>query len=450
MKKLKIIMFLWLCCVLVFMPRQEVWAGAMDKEEAEELSTAEKLEQIVSNVLKIELFYRDEQDEVHVLHAGSGFFIGTGEEAPQHVLTSNNVVSLSEEEKSFLQSSEIKDDNVGIRIVIKQDVTIAASIVTNSEGMGFALLSLEQPMYDRGYMVLNNTMEVIESETEIYSIGIPNQSDAEETAQISRGSLMRVEETEGVSTWIHDSYRNAGYIGGPLVDTEGTVLGINQSDISEEFLCATQIDEVLSVLDALGISYRTTEMEANEKQEEELQLQNAMDSATAPRAPVIAASNDNNDKITLILSIVGAVLFLAGIVILVVLIKTKDKRAEKKRKREEELTVTHAAPIFEKHAGEKGEVVLIRVKTGQREVITQERFMIGKERGRTDFYIGDNSAVSRMHACILKKGDGYFLTEEHATNGTFLNEELLYSGEEKLLKSGDKIRLADEEFEFLA
>lgn len=410
----------------------------IEPEETVTLSTAEKLEQIAKNVIEIELIYRDENGETHVLHAGSGFFVGTAESAPQYVLTSDRVVSLWEEEKELLKQPEQGESDLEIRIVVKQDVTITASVVTSSEEMGFALLSLEQPIYDRTYMVLNDNFEYPETEMEIFSVGIPQGAESKSFAQISRGNLTGLEENDGVSMWVHDSYRNAGYIGSPLVDAEGTVIGINQTNAGEEVLEATQITEILPVLDALGIGYRTTTKEA--------ELQHMMEVSANMSGSEAAAAKINWTPVFLI---VGIVICIAGIITMIAMVKTKEKRAEKKRKKAEELTVMHAAPVFERNTKAQEEAALIRVKTGQREIITRDSFWIGKERGKTDFYIGDNSAVSRTHACIVKREDGFFLMEYQAINGTFLNGERVYPGEEKPLNSGDKIRLADEEFEFV-
>lgn len=412
--------------------------STLEAEEIVTLSTADKLEQVAKNVIEIELIYRDEGGEAHVLHAGSGFFIGTAESAPQHVLTSDRVVSLWEEEIDLIQQPEDGESNLEIRIVVKQDVTITATVVTSSEEMGFALLSLEQPIYDRTYMVLNDTFECPETEMEIFSVGIPHGAESESSAQISRGNLLGLEETEAGSTWVHDSYRNEGYIGSPLVDAEGTVIGINQTNAGADVLEATQITEILPVLDALGIGYMTTTKET--------ELQNMMTVSSNMSGAEAAGEKFNRTPVFLI---VGTVVFITGIITLIAMIKTKEKRAEKKKKKAEELTVMHAAPVFEKNTRTREEVALIRVKTGQREIIVKESFWIGKERGKTDFYIGDNSAVSRMHACIMKKEAGYFLREYQAINGTFLNDERVYPGDEKQLNSGDKIRLADEEFEFI-
>lgn len=449
MKQIKRTGLLWLCWVLFLLPVKEVKAGTVNIEETELLSTADKLEQVLGNVMTVELAYCDEEGNFSVLHAGSGFLIGDGESAPQYLLTDNQVVSLWEEEKEWLQNEEIKESNLQVRIVIKKDMTVEASVVTSSEEIGFALLHLEQPIYDRNCMVLNNTFEQPESEMEVYSIGIAAKTESKDTAQISRGTLFRMEESEGAAVWIHDSYRNPGYAGGPLVDAEGTVLGLNRTNPEGEPLQATHITEILPVLDALGISYKTTAMELKGQQERQQQLKEALESAVRAGTSAMETIPYTKSKVVLIFSIIGGILLVFGTGILIALLLTREKRAEKRRKRQEEMTVTQPAPFFDRGRGTQGEAVLIREKTGQREQIFRERFLIGKERGNTDFYIGDNSAVSRRHACILKKEDEFYLIGFQTTNGTFLNGERLQPGEARPLGSGDRIRLADEDFEFM-
>lgn len=449
MKRIKKAGLLWFCFLLLLLSGMEIKAGAAGLQEQKNLSTAEKLEQAAGNVMRVELIYRKEEGSILVLHEGSGFLIGDGEEAPQYLLTANSVVSFGEEEKKQLQKEEWKESSTEIRVVVRQDVTVEASVVKKSEEIGFALLHLEQPIYDRNYMVLNTTFGEPEGETEIYSIGIAKQSEDGDAAQISRGKLFGAEESAGTAGWMHDSYSNPGYTGGPLTDAEGTVLGLNQSNPGEKLLEATRITELLPVLDALGIPYRTTAMEQNERQEMQQQLRDA--SQSAARAGVLAAEKipDTESKAMLVLGILSGIFLILGAVLLITLVLTKEKRAAKRRKRKEEMTVTQAAPVFDRGAWAQGEAVLVRMKTGQRERLRKERFLLGKERSSTDFYIGDNSAVSRRHACILKKADGFWVVDLQATNGTFLNGERLHPGTERLLKGGDRLRLADEDFEFL-
>jgi pSer/pThr/pTyr-binding forkhead associated (FHA) protein len=55
---------------------------------------------------------------------------------------------------------------------------------------------------------------------------------------------------------------------------------------------------------------------------------------------------------------------------------------------------------------------------------------------------GDQSPISRLHCTILEKGEFFELRDEGSSNGTFLNDVKIRSGENHRLKSGDLIELA--------
>ena len=54
--------------------------------------------------------------------------------------------------------------------------------------------------------------------------------------------------------------------------------------------------------------------------------------------------------------------------------------------------------------------------------------------------------ISRIHAKIEKREQGYFLTDLNSTNGTFVNDRLLDVNETVLLAIGDVVRFADVEY----
>ena len=91
---------------------------------------------------------------------------------------------------------------------------------------------------------------------------------------------------------------------------------------------------------------------------------------------------------------------------------------------------------------------LIRKKNGETATITKPLFIIGKERQKVDFCVPDNNSVSRNHANIVCKGGVYYVVDKNSTNYTFVNGNKLNPNQEVKLNSGDKIKLADEEFEF--
>lgn len=105
-------------------------------------------------------------------------------------------------------------------------------------------------------------------------------------------------------------------------------------------------------------------------------------------------------------------------------------------------TVLNASPVPQVKA------YLTRRKTGDVRCIDGIEFVVGKEEAKVHFYIGDNEAVSRCHMKIIKRGTGYVVKDLGATNFTYLNGEYIAPQEERLLKNGDIIMAADEEFVF--
>ncbi|MDR1328131.1 MAG: DUF6382 domain-containing protein [Oscillospiraceae bacterium] len=91
---------------------------------------------------------------------------------------------------------------------------------------------------------------------------------------------------------------------------------------------------------------------------------------------------------------------------------------------------------------------LIRSRNNEKINLTAPVFRIGKERSFVDYFIGDNTAVSRSHAEFTARGGEYFVADMNSTNHTYLNGEMIPSGVEMKLEHGSKIRLANEEFEF--
>ena len=90
---------------------------------------------------------------------------------------------------------------------------------------------------------------------------------------------------------------------------------------------------------------------------------------------------------------------------------------------------------------------LVRKKTGERVNIVKPIFHIGKERSYADYFIADNSAISRSHANILLKNSRCFVMDTNSTNHTYINGTMIPCNVEVELYSGNILKLADEEFE---
>lgn len=91
---------------------------------------------------------------------------------------------------------------------------------------------------------------------------------------------------------------------------------------------------------------------------------------------------------------------------------------------------------------------LIRSKNNERIDINKPVFRVGKEKSYVDYFVSDNTAVSRSHANIISRDGEYFVVDTNSTNHTFVNGSMILSNSETKISHGDKIRLANEEFEF--
>ena len=91
---------------------------------------------------------------------------------------------------------------------------------------------------------------------------------------------------------------------------------------------------------------------------------------------------------------------------------------------------------------------LVRLKNNEKILLDKPVFRIGKEKSYVDYFIGDNTAISRSHANIISRDGEYFVVDTNSTNHTYLNGAMLSSNVEAKISHGAKIKLANEEFEF--
>ena len=107
-----------------------------------------------------------------------------------------------------------------------------------------------------------------------------------------------------------------------------------------------------------------------------------------------------------------------------------------------ETTVLSAAPAVQVSPQ------LIRAKNNEKINLNKPVFRIGKEKSYVDYFIGDNSAISRSHANIISRDGEYFVVDTNSTNHTYVDGQMIQSNVETKITHGMKIKFANEEFEF--
>jgi len=92
--------------------------------------------------------------------------------------------------------------------------------------------------------------------------------------------------------------------------------------------------------------------------------------------------------------------------------------------------------------------ILVHVDDGKETRITKPNFTIGKAYGSVDLFIDNNSAISRKHAEIIYKDDGYYIVDTNSTNHVFVDGKKISAGIPVPISDGTVIRLGNEAFEF--
>lgn len=86
------------------------------------------------------------------------------------------------------------------------------------------------------------------------------------------------------------------------------------------------------------------------------------------------------------------------------------------------------------------------IKTGEKVNIDKANFTVGK--GADANYIINNVSISRFHAKIVCQNGQYYVIDNESTNGTYVNGRRIEPNIPAGIKSGDLLRLANEEFKF--
>lgn len=92
---------------------------------------------------------------------------------------------------------------------------------------------------------------------------------------------------------------------------------------------------------------------------------------------------------------------------------------------------------------------LVRRSTGEKIVINRNIFKLGKDAAYVDYFVDNNPTISRSHADIIRKKDGYYAKDKGSLNHTFVDGKKLEPETSVKLEAGSLLQLSDEVFEFM-
>ena len=191
---------------------------------------------------------------------GTGFFVGTPGEDPEYIVTNCHVV-----EEFILAGKALGGGE--LHVLFDQDDEAEAYLVDYDAEKDVAILRLEEPTDKRVPLQMREPEDSMLGD-EVYAVGYPLAADltvqavnsfSTSDATVTAGSIGRFLTESGTGRRLiqTDTSMSGGNSGGPLIDGDGAVLGINTavSDLDQNLFYAVSVGEVLPMLDRNNIAY---------------------------------------------------------------------------------------------------------------------------------------------------------------------------------------------------
>lgn len=468
----------------------------------------EKVDEVKNSILQVVMTYQPDDSNYAVWSSGTCFLINsTTAISCAHIFDPSINTDLAKKMTEAYGPNHVFDTkNVkSYQILVNGGVPVNASLRKINTNADYSVIKLDEtvarPTVKLGF---SKDLKITQ---QIYTLGFPstvaNLQDSRtyttEQVTITGSTISNISTTNGVDYITHNANISNGNSGGPLVDENGYVIGINLYKTNDDYFLAAAIDQVAALLDDLDIEYTRPDggtVEPTTKGGEEPTTIKPTEAPTEPVTTEPATVPDNGKTIIIIAIAVIAVIIVAVIVVIIVLNSKKKKNQPKPPTgggtvapgpmsngpqggaprpsqppyggNQQYNRPPQSAPTVPSNEGAGETSVLndgagettvlgnqsagysmIRKRNNEKITINKPEFLIGKERRRVDYCISDNNSVSRAHAKIKVRAGRCYIADLGSTNCTYVNGVKLSPNQEVILSKGDKIKISDEEFEFM-
>lgn len=218
---------------------------------------------VLDGIVMISTGAPDSSGTMHY-YRGTGFFVGKTGENPTYIVTNCHVV-----EEFILAGKALGGGE--LHVVYDKDDMEEAYLVDYDAEKDIAVLKLAEPTDKRAPLTLKEPVEDMLG-NEVYAVGYPLAADltvqavnsfSKKDATVTTGSISRFLTESGTGRKLvqTDASLSGGNSGGPLTDSDGTVMGINTyaSNLDQNLFYAVSISELLPMLDQNNVAYEMGE-----------------------------------------------------------------------------------------------------------------------------------------------------------------------------------------------
>lgn len=365
---------------------------------------------------------------------GTGFFVGTDGEDPQYLVTNCHVVQdyLDLGEGAYVETDEGKL-RLGLRVYYGKDEYEEAYVVDSDNTRDIAIVKLETPTDKRKPIKLRTIDDSAQGE-KIFCVGFPGDSDNTLLEAVSKWGTNDVTVTTGTISRLltlsnnagekaiqTDAEINHGNSGGPMVDTDGNVIGINTWSISgvegeRNIYYAINVEEAMTMLSRNDITYEN--------------------------------ADDAKSNVGLIIGIVVGVVVVAAAAVVIVIVVRKKKKSKNAAAKIKDMNKAKDT-VKVKDTAKNGIIRSMASQHGGKTyIVGKDPVMIGRDAASCSvIYKEGTPGVSGKHCTVsFDSSTGEFiLVDLNSSFGTFLgrNGQKIAPNMPVRLKAGETFYVGD-------